>query len=85
MGSWIRQRLKQYVLEIDLNFMSLAEMSSTSSIGETDTPSEQETLESRCSCKGTCTTNQCGCQRKNLPCGDNCHPKNKKCQNIALS
>ncbi|CAB4443841.1 unnamed protein product [Rhizophagus irregularis] len=63
---WIKQCLKQYVLGIDLNFGLPVEMSSASSI-----------TEQKCYCKGSCNTNQCGCQRNKLPCGEGCHPKNK--------
>ncbi|CAB4443977.1 unnamed protein product [Rhizophagus irregularis] len=65
-GPWIKQCLKQYVLGIDLNFGLPVEMSSASSI-----------TEQKCYCKGSCNTNQCGCQRNKLPCGEGCHPKNK--------
>ncbi|CAB4481093.1 unnamed protein product [Rhizophagus irregularis] len=65
-GPWIKQCLKQYVLGIDLNFRLPVEMSSASSI-----------TEQKCYCKGSCNTNQCGCQRNKLPCGEGCHPKNK--------
>ncbi|CAB4390811.1 unnamed protein product [Rhizophagus irregularis] len=63
-GPWIKQCLKQYVLGIDLNFGLPVEMPSASSI-----------TEQKCYCKGSCNTNQCGCQRNKLPCGEG--PKNK--------
>ncbi|PKB99367.1 hypothetical protein RhiirA5_462037, partial [Rhizophagus irregularis] len=81
-GPWIGKHLKQYVLEIDLDFALPAESSSTSSITETSTPPRPPALNIKCNCKGTCEKNICGCKRKNSVCGVECHPHNKKCKNI---
>ncbi|CAB4383198.1 unnamed protein product [Rhizophagus irregularis] len=77
-GPWIGKHLKQYVLEIDLDFALPAESSSTSSITETSTPPRPPALNIKCNCKGTCEKNICGCKRKNSVCGVECHPHNKK-------
>ncbi|CAB4425352.1 unnamed protein product [Rhizophagus irregularis] len=51
MGPWIGKHLKQYVLEIDLDFALPAESSSTSSITETSTSPTLNNI--KCNCKGT--------------------------------
>ena len=81
-GPWISQRLKQYVLEVDMRFVLPKSSALSSSRGETSSLPDQEASESKCNCKGDCSKNICGCRCKHLPCGDECHPKNKKCVNF---
>src|SRR4051794_15069803 len=64
-GPWIEQRLKQYVLEIDLRFVLPESSALSSSRGSLP---DQEASESKCNCKGDCSKNICGCRRKHLPC-----------------